>query len=84
MRLVKRVADPVLAGIALVLLSPVFVVFAVWIVVESGRPVFFVYPRAGKNGKPFRMFKFRTMVQDAIELGRSTSCHSSRTSSSGR
>jgi lipopolysaccharide/colanic/teichoic acid biosynthesis glycosyltransferase len=72
MRLVKRVADPVLAGIALVLLSPVFVVFAVWIVVESGRPVFFVYPRAGKNGKPFRMFKFRTMVQDAIELGRST------------
>jgi lipopolysaccharide/colanic/teichoic acid biosynthesis glycosyltransferase len=72
MRLVKRVADPVLAGIALVLLSPVFVVFAVWIVVESGRPVFFVYPRAGKAGKPFRMFKFRTMVQDAIELGRST------------
>ena len=45
---------------------------AVWIVVESGRPVFFVYPRAGKEGKPFRMFKFRTMVQDAIELGRST------------
>ena len=38
-----------LAGIALVLLSPVFLVFAVWIVVESGRPVFFVYPRARKG-----------------------------------
>ncbi len=49
-----------------------FLAISVWILVESGRPVFFVYPRAGKDGKPFRMFKFRTMVQDAIELGRST------------
>jgi lipopolysaccharide/colanic/teichoic acid biosynthesis glycosyltransferase len=70
--LVKRVADPVLTGIALVVLSPVFLAISVWILVESGRPIFFVYPRAGKDGKPFRMFKFRTMVQDAIELGRST------------
>jgi lipopolysaccharide/colanic/teichoic acid biosynthesis glycosyltransferase len=72
MRLVKRVADPLLAGIALVVLSPLFLAIAVWILVESGRPVFFVYPRAGKDGRAFRMFKFRTMVQDAIELGRST------------
>jgi lipopolysaccharide/colanic/teichoic acid biosynthesis glycosyltransferase len=71
-RYVKRVADPLVAGIALVLLSPVFLALSLWIVVESGRPVFFVYPRAGKDGKPFRMFKFRTMVPDAIELGRST------------
>jgi lipopolysaccharide/colanic/teichoic acid biosynthesis glycosyltransferase len=72
MRVVKRVADPVVAAVALVLLSPVFLAVSVWIVVESGRPIFFVYPRAGLNGKPFRMVKFRTMVQDAIELGRST------------
>jgi lipopolysaccharide/colanic/teichoic acid biosynthesis glycosyltransferase len=72
MRLVKRVADPLLAGIALVVLSPLFLAIAAWILVESGRPVFFVYPRAGKDGRAFRMFKFRTMVQDAIELGRST------------
>jgi lipopolysaccharide/colanic/teichoic acid biosynthesis glycosyltransferase len=72
MSVVKRVADPVLAAVALVVLSPVFLAFSVWIAVESGRPVFFVYPRAGRNGKPFRMVKFRTMVQDAIELGRST------------
>ena len=70
--LVKRVADPVSAGIALVVLSPVFLAMSLWIVIESGRPVFFIYPRAGKDGKPFRMFKFRTMVPDAIELGRST------------
>jgi sugar transferase EpsL len=71
-RYVKRVADPLLAGIALVLLSPVFLAISVWILVESGRPVFFVYPRAGRDGRAFRMFKFRTMVPDAIELGRST------------
>jgi lipopolysaccharide/colanic/teichoic acid biosynthesis glycosyltransferase len=72
MRLVKRVADPMLAGIALVVLSPVFLAISLWIVVESGRPIFFIYPRAGKDGRPFRMVKFRTMVPDAIELGRST------------
>ena len=72
MRLVKRVADPVLALVALVVLSPVFLAISLWIVVESGRPIFFVYPRAGKDGRSFRMVKFRTMVQDAIELGRST------------
>jgi len=71
-RAVKRILDPVLALVALVLLSPVFLAISVWIVVESGRPIFFVYPRAGKDRRSFRMFKFRTMVQDAIELGRST------------
>jgi lipopolysaccharide/colanic/teichoic acid biosynthesis glycosyltransferase len=71
-RIVKRVADPVLAGVAAVVLSPVFLAISLWIVVESGRPIFFVYPRAGKGGRSFRMVKFRTMVQDAIELGRST------------
>ncbi|MGH3143581.1 MAG: sugar transferase, partial [Gaiellales bacterium] len=60
------------ALVALVVLSPVFLAFSLWIVIESGRPIFFVYPRAGKNGRSFRMVKFRTMVQDAIELGRST------------
>ena len=72
MRIVKRIADHLLAGIALLLLSPVFLAISLWIVIESGRPIFFVYPRAGKNGRSFRMVKFRTMVQDAIELGRST------------
>jgi lipopolysaccharide/colanic/teichoic acid biosynthesis glycosyltransferase len=71
-RIVKRIADPVLALVALVVLSPVFVAISLWIVIESGRPIFFVYPRAGKDGRSFRMVKFRTMVKDAIELGRST------------
>jgi lipopolysaccharide/colanic/teichoic acid biosynthesis glycosyltransferase len=69
-RLAKRVLDPVLALLALVLLSPFLLVVALLILRESGRPVLFVYPRAGKDGRPFQMLKFRTMVQDAIQAGR--------------
>jgi lipopolysaccharide/colanic/teichoic acid biosynthesis glycosyltransferase len=69
-RVIKRVADPVLALVAIVLLSPVLLGIALWILIESGRPVLFVHARAGKSGKPFPMLKFRTMVQDAIAQGR--------------
>jgi lipopolysaccharide/colanic/teichoic acid biosynthesis glycosyltransferase len=69
-RALKRILDPVLAFVGLVLLSPVYLAITVWILVESGRPVFFVQARAGRDGKPFPMVKFRTMVPDAISLGR--------------
>ncbi len=67
---VKDAADPLLAGVALVALSPVVAGAAAWILLESGRPLLFVRPRAGKDGVPFRMLKFRTMVADAVEAGR--------------
>ena len=70
MRAVKGVLDRLLAAVALVLLSPLFAGLALWIVLESGRPVIFRQRRAGKNGVPFEMHKFRTMVANAIELGR--------------
>ena len=70
MRVVKAVLDRLLAAIAMVLLSPLFAGLALWIVVESGRPVIFRQRRAGKDGVPFEMHKFRTMVANAIELGR--------------
>jgi sugar transferase EpsL len=66
----KRALD-VAGGAALVVgLSPLLGAIAVWIRAESGAPVLFVHPRAGKDGVPFRMLKFRTMVPHAIELGR--------------
>ena len=68
-RAVKRVLDPVAAGLGLVVLSPVYAVIAAAVVVDSGRPVLFVSARAGKNGQPFRMLKFRTMVPDAVRVG---------------
>ena len=69
-RLVKAAGDRVLAAVGLVVLSPVLAGIAAWIAKESGRPVLFRQPRAGKDGKPFSMLKFRTMVPDAIEVGR--------------
>ena len=70
MRALKAVLDRLLAGVALVLLSPLFAGLALWIVLESGRPVIFRQRRAGRDGVPFEMHKFRTMVANAIELGR--------------
>jgi len=69
-RAVKRLSDPVLALVLLVLLSPVIAAIAAWIVAESGRPAFFLSARAGRGGRPFRMVKFRTMIPDAIAVGR--------------
>ena len=69
MRVVKAVLDRVIAAFALVLFSPVFAGLALWIVLESGRPVIFRQQRAGKNGIPFSMLKFRTMLANAVELG---------------
>ena len=68
-RAVKRVLDPVAAAVGLVALSPVYAAVAAAVVVESGRPVLFVSARAGKDGRPFKMLKFRTMVPDAIRVG---------------
>ena len=68
-RAVKRVLDPVAAAVGLVALSPVYAAVAAAVVVDSGRPVLFVSARAGMDGRPFRMLKFRTMVPDAIRVG---------------
>jgi lipopolysaccharide/colanic/teichoic acid biosynthesis glycosyltransferase len=64
----KRALDVVVATVALIILSPVFLVIAVLIKLTSPGPVLFVQWRAGKSAKPFRMFKFRTMVADAEQL----------------
>ncbi len=69
-RATKWVFDRMAAGALIVLLSPIMMLIAVWILMDDGRPVIFVQQRAGKNGKPFRMLKFRTMVKDAVERGR--------------
>jgi lipopolysaccharide/colanic/teichoic acid biosynthesis glycosyltransferase len=68
-RAMKRVLDPVAAALGLVVLSPVYAAIAAAVVVDSGRPVLFVSARAGKDGRPFRMLKFRTMVPDAVRVG---------------
>jgi lipopolysaccharide/colanic/teichoic acid biosynthesis glycosyltransferase len=69
-RVAKTVLDRLAAAVALVVLSPLFAALALWVVLESGRPAIFRQLRAGKNGVPFSMLKFRTMVPGAVELGR--------------
>jgi exopolysaccharide biosynthesis polyprenyl glycosylphosphotransferase len=63
----KRGMDVLISGALLALLSPLLALVAVAILVDSGRPVFFRQRRAGKDGRPFTMLKFRTMVNDAEE-----------------
>jgi exopolysaccharide biosynthesis polyprenyl glycosylphosphotransferase len=63
----KRAMDLVVSGTLLALLSPLLLLIAGFILLDSGRPVFFRQRRAGKDGEPFNVLKFRTMVADAEE-----------------
>jgi len=63
----KRAMDVAVSMTLLTVLSPLLLAASLLIVLDSGRPVFFRQRRAGKNGKPFMMLKFRTMVADAEE-----------------
>ena len=71
-RAIKRAFDVVASGVGLVVLSPALGGLALAIYLDSGRPVIFVSRRAGLDGRPFGMLKFRTMVPDAIALGRAS------------
>jgi lipopolysaccharide/colanic/teichoic acid biosynthesis glycosyltransferase len=64
----KRALDIVLAAGALVVFAPVLAIVSLLIKVTSPGPVYFGQLRAGRAGKPFRMYKFRTMVPDAEQL----------------
>ena len=61
---VKRIIDFILAFIALVLLSPLFLVLALWIKMDSKGPVFFKQKRIGINRTFFQIYKFRTMLSE--------------------
>jgi lipopolysaccharide/colanic/teichoic acid biosynthesis glycosyltransferase len=65
----KWVADRVLAAIGLVVLAPVFAAIWVWVRRDAGKPVFIAQDRAGRDGKPFRLLKVRSMVPNAVEVG---------------
>jgi len=67
--MIKRVFDILGSLMGLVVLSPVFLVVSVWIKIDSGGPVFYRGLRAGLFGKPFHIFKFRTMVVNADQIG---------------
>lgn len=57
----KRLFDIVASGLGLVVLSPLFLILAIWIKLDSKGPVFYRQVRVGRNNKDFRIFKFRSM-----------------------
>lgn len=57
----KRLFDIVASAVGLLILSPLFVVVAIWIKLDSKGPVFYRQVRVGRYGKDFRIFKFRSM-----------------------
>lgn len=61
----KRIFDLVSSGLLLVLAAPLFLLIAVLIRLDSEGPVFFIQDRIGKDGRIFRMLKFRSMVANA-------------------
>ena len=67
--LIKRIFDFSLALVLLVLLSPIFLVCALWIKLDSRGPVFFRQKRVTTYGKLFKIHKFRTMVTGADKQG---------------
>ncbi|TGY42345.1 sugar transferase [Clostridium sartagoforme] len=64
----KRLMDILLSLLGLIIVSPILLIVAILIKLESSGPIIFSQKRVGLNGKEFNMFKFRSMVQNAEEL----------------
>ena len=83
--MLKRLFDIVFSFLGLLVLSPLFLIIAILIKRDSKGPVFFRGIRVGRFGKPFRIYKFRTMVVNADELGGSpTADNDPRITKAGR
>jgi lipopolysaccharide/colanic/teichoic acid biosynthesis glycosyltransferase len=65
----KRLFDLICAGLGLVILSPLLLLIAAWVKLDSTGSVFFRQDRVGLHGKTFRIHKFRTMITDAEKRG---------------
>lgn len=66
----KRIFDFVVSLVALIILSPIFIVLSIIIITTSKGGVFFRGERVGKNGKIFKIFKFRSMLKDSEGKGK--------------
>ena len=66
---IKRFLDIVLSGLAIVVLSPLFLILSILELIYHGRPIFFAQERPGLNGKIFKMYKFRSMTNEKDKDG---------------
>ena len=67
--MLKRSFDLAVSSIAIIAISPLLVLISIWIKLDSPGPVFYRGARVGLHGKPFRIYKFRSMVIDADRIG---------------
>lgn len=67
--MLKRLSDIIASLIGIILLLPFFIVICLAMIVSCGFPLFYLQTRVGKNGKDFKLFKFRTMYLDADKKG---------------
>ena len=65
----KRIFDIILSLILMIAFLPIFLIFSIWIKLDSKGPVFYRQERITQYGKKFKIFKFRTMVQNADKIG---------------
>ncbi len=83
--MVKRLFDLTVASFGLLATSPLLLFISAWVKIDSKGPVFYRAPRGGRGGKPFLIFKFRSMVTDADQIGGpTTSGDDPRVTRSGR
>ena len=68
-RFIKRPLDCILAGVALIVLSPLLLVVAIFVKKDMGSPILFKQHRIGKDDKEFSMYKFRSMTDARDENG---------------
>lgn len=68
-KVLKRFFDILICSIALIVLTPLWIIVAIAIKCDSKGPIFFVQERRTKNGRVFRMYKFRSMVVNAESMG---------------
>src|ERR1035437_8908107 len=67
--IVKRLMDIVISLFVLFFCSPIYLFLSLGVLFSSKGPIFYSHERIGKNGKPFRIFKFRSMIQNAESSG---------------
>ncbi len=66
---IKRIMDFLLAMLGIIIASPIFIIVAIAIKINSKGPIIFKQKRLGKDGKEFEMYKFRSMVVGAEQMG---------------
>lgn len=65
----KRFLDIVLSGIAMIILLPVYLILAIYVAIFMGLPILYGQERIGKDEKPFKLYKFRSMTNQKDEAG---------------